>query len=266
MGGPNAQVDRNAMVLPPGDPTATDPFLALMEDWFSTTGFDWHPHRGFETITYVVEGELEHRDNRGGHGVLNPGDAQWMTAGRGLLHAETAFEGRGVHTLQLWLNLPAADKLIEPSYQDLRGEQMPVRREAGVRVRVFSGRSGDVVGPARNHVPVTMIDARLEPRAGFAQEIPPDQEGFAYVVAGHGEFAGDTAHSGQAVHLERDPGEATSLQVRNTGSEPLHFLLWTGAPLREPVAMGGPFVMNNQAQLQQAVLDYQSGEFGPFPE
>ncbi|MET9493119.1 pirin family protein [Nocardia sp. NPDC006630] len=264
--GADSQVDKKAIVLPPGDPSATDPFLALMEDWFSTVGFDWHPHRGIETITYVLDGELQHRDNRGGHGVLAAGDVQWMTAGRGLLHAETAFEGRQVHTLQLWLNLPAADKLVEPGYQDLRAAAMPLRTGPGYVVKVFSGRSGDVVGPARNHVPVTMIDATVDPGATVEQEIPSHQEGFAYILRGNGEFGRDTAHSGQAVHLEPSPGEPTALQVRNTGAEPLHFLLWTGVPLHEPVAMGGPFVMNTRAELEQAVRDYQAGEFGPMPK
>ncbi|WP_405494555.1 pirin family protein [Nocardia sp. NBC_00511] len=264
--GGDSQVDRKAIVLPPGEPAETDPFLALMEDWFSTVGFDWHPHRGIETITYVVDGELQHRDNRGGNGILGQGDVQWMTAGRGLLHAETAFEGRQVHTLQLWLNLPATDKLTEPTYQDLRAADMPTRVEPGAVVKVFSGRSGEVSGPARNHVPVTMIDAVLEPDATLDHEIPAMQEGFAYVLRGSGEFARDTAHAGQVVRLEPSTGQPNVLQVRNTGSQPLQFLLWTGVPLHEPVAMGGPFVMNTRAELQQAVRDYQAGEFGPFPE
>src|SRR4051812_38056819 len=184
--GADEQVDDKAMVLPPGSWGLYDPFLMMAEDWFSTVGFDWHPHRGIETVTLVLDGQLEHRDNRGGHGVLGPGDAQWMTAGGGIIHSERALAGKPVHTLQLWLNLPAAQKLAPAGYQDLRGEAVPVRRGPGLEVRVFSGRSGEVAGPARNHVPVTMLDVRLEAGARFTQALPAGDSGFLYVLAGEG--------------------------------------------------------------------------------
>ncbi|WP_167476443.1 pirin family protein [Nocardia arthritidis] len=264
--GATSQVDRSAQILAPGNWADTDPFLLMAEDWFGRNGFDWHPHRGFETITYVVEGELEHRDNRGGHGVLRVGDAQWMTAGSGVVHAELAHNREFVHTLQLWINLPAADKFTEPAYQDLRGGEMPVRTEDGARVRVFSGRSGDVTGPARNHVPITFVDVTVQPGHALRQEIPAGQRGFAYVLAGSGLFGSDRtpAHAGQTVHLAADAAE-TALEVTADGHEPLHFLLWTGTPLGEPVAAYGPFVMNTPAQIQQTLVDYSRGAFGPIP-
>lgn len=282
MVGPDAQVDDKALVLEPGKPARHDPFLLLAEDWFSTVGFDWHPHRGQETVTLVLEGRAEHRDNRGGQGVLGPGDAQWMTAGRGLFHAEKAYRGEPVHLLQLWINLPAANKMDEPRYQDLRADAMPVRREEGVEVRVFSGRSGDAVGPAVNVVPVTMADAVLEPGAGYAQEVPADQNGFAYVVSGSGRFGpdGTLAEAGQVVHLAPGESEAPTGSGGNgsgdgpaygvldveAGGEGLRFVLWTGRPVREPVAHYGPFVMNTRRELEQAVADMQAGEFGEIPE
>lgn len=266
-GGPTAQVDRNALLLPMGDPAAHDPFLFLVEDWYSDVGFDWHPHRGFETITYVVDGELEHRDNRGGHGILEAGDAQWMTAGRGVIHAEVPYRHQPVQTLQLWINLPAADKMVAPAYQDLRGAQMPTRTEDGVRVRVFSGRSGGVAGPAANHVPVTMVDARLEPGRALRQEIPAGQRGFAYLLSGIGFFGPERApaRAGQMVHLEADAVDS-ALTIEADGPDGLHFLLWTGAPLGEPVVARGPFVMNTPEQIEQAVTDYRNGDFGPMPQ
>src|SRR5262249_59110871 len=124
---PTEQVARRRDVLP-GEPTLTDPFIFLSEDWFSRVGFEWHPHRGFETVTYVVDGALEHRDNAGGRGVLGAGDLQWVTAGRGVLHAELAHERRPVHTLQLWLNLPAAQKRGPPPYQDVHRTAAPGAR------------------------------------------------------------------------------------------------------------------------------------------
>ena len=125
--GKDRQVDNKAILLEPGDWIENDPFLLLSEDWFSNIGFDWHPHRGIETITLVLDGELEHHDNRGGHGILKAGDVQWMTAGKGLLHSEMAYKKNSVHTLQLWLNLPADKKMIESIYQDLQRDQLPDR-------------------------------------------------------------------------------------------------------------------------------------------
>lgn len=121
--GKDGQADDKYIILNPANWAETDPFLLMAEDWFSTNGFDWHPHRGIETITVVLEGELEHHDNRGGHGVLKPGDVQWMTAGQGILHSEMAHNKQQVHTLQLWLNLPAENKMVEPTYSRPSGRQ-----------------------------------------------------------------------------------------------------------------------------------------------
>lgn len=266
--GGNPQTDKSAMVMP-FDFENGDPIIGMVDDWYSTAGFDWHPHRGFETITYVVEGQLEHRDNRGGHGVLEVGDAQYMTAGRGIIHSERAFrhdDGGSVRTLQVWINLPAADKMVEPAYQDLRGGEMPTRVEDGVVVRVFSGASGGVRGPATNHAEITMVDVRVEPNHSVRQEIPGGQLGFVYVLGGSGRFGseGVPVSAGQVVRLDAIDHE-TGLDVTAEGSEPLWFVMFTGTPLHEHVVHYGPFVMNTEQQIYDAVADYNAGEFGPIP-
>lgn len=264
--GPDSQVDRKAVVVEPGRWEVHDPFLLMFEDWFSAVGFEWHPHRGVETVTVVLEGELEHRDNSGGHGVLGPGDVQWMTAGRGIVHTELAHRGREVHTLQLWLNLPADRKLVAPRYQDLRGAEVPVRREPGVEARVFAGTSGAVTGPAQRHVPVTMVDVRLDPGAVFVQDLSAADRGFAYVLDGEGRFGRDAREvaAGQVAHFEAatDPADAS---FAATATSPLRFLLFAGPPLHEPVVAHGPFVMNTEAQIVEAFADYRAGRFGPVP-
>ena len=133
--GADAQVDDKAIVITPHDPARTDPFLVLAEDWFSSPGFEWHPHRGIETVTMVVDGALEHGDNIGNAGVLGPGDVQWMTAGRGIIHRELAYRDEHVHTLQLWVNLPSESKMIDTDYQDLRADDRPHIDAPGSPVR-----------------------------------------------------------------------------------------------------------------------------------
>jgi quercetin 2,3-dioxygenase len=272
--GEDAQADDKYIVLKPGKWADSDPFLLMAEDWFSINGFDWHPHRGIETITVVLDGELEHHDNRGGHGILRPGDVQWMTAGRGILHWEMAYRRQPVHTLQLWLNLPAENKMVEPGYQDLRGDKMPVRREPGVEVRVFSGRSGNIEATSKvsKYVPVTMLDVRLDgshgdERTSFTQEIPAGDEGFVYVLSGQGNFSSDgtLVNAGQVGHLTHTSVIDGPTRLNVTAKKPTHFLLWTGMPLRQQVVARGPFVMNTENQIAQAFSDYSAGLFGSIP-
>jgi len=252
--------------IPPGDWQRHDPFLSLMNDRFKPGAFGLHPHRGFETVTYVLEGALAHEDTRGGSGTLGVGDAQWMTAGRGVEHNEHPVDQRFVHVLQLWLNLPAHDKMVPSRYQDLRGAAMPVRREPGAEVRVFSGRSGNVVGPALNYTPVTMLDIRMQRGARFVQELPGDDNGFIYIISGSGSFGSDarTGGAAQTLWLERTPsGVDTEIVLEAT--QPLHALLLAGQPLREPVAAYGPFVMSTREQIADAVADFNRGNFGNAP-
>ncbi len=249
-----------------GDWASVDPFLALMEDWFPAGIFGKHPHRGIETMTYVMEGRLNHSDNKGGHGTLLPGDAQWMTAGQGIVHAEEPAENDVVHSFQLWINLPAAAKLVPARYQDLRGGQMPARRTTGVEVRVFSGSSAGNAGPARNYVPVTMVELRLEPGASVRQDLPADYNAFAVVISGNGALGADATpiRAGDMAWLTRgsDPNQPSDVTI-STGTQPLRALLIGGRPLREPVVARGPFVMNSEAEITQAYADYRGGKFGP---
>jgi redox-sensitive bicupin YhaK (pirin superfamily) len=248
-----------------GDYAAVDPFLALMEDWFPRGVFGKHPHRGIETVTYVLEGRIDHFDNQGNAGVILPGDAQWMTAGRGLIHNEIPAEDVTVHSLQLWINLPAADKMTAPSYQDLVGAAVPTRREPGAQIRVFSGASGDVVSPTRNHVPVTLVEFRLDPGASVRQDLPADYNGFVVVLEGDGSLgaAPRPVVAGDVAWLTRQDEMGPSEILVAANARPLRALLYAGRPLREPVVAGGPFVMNTREEIARAYADYRAGKFGP---
>jgi len=248
-----------------GDFAATDPFLALMEDWFPRGVFGKHPHRGIETVTYVLDGRIDHYDNQGNKGTILPGDAQWMTAGRGLIHNEVPSEGGTVHSLQLWVNLPAADKMTEPRYQDLVAGEMPVRREPGAEVIVFSGSSSGVVAPTRNFVPVTMVELRLQPGAAIRQDLPADYNALVVILEGNGAIGVDrqAVVAGDVAWLDRDPAAPSSDVGIAATDKPLRALLYGGRPLNEPVVSRGPFVMNTEEEIEQAYADYRSGRFGP---
>jgi quercetin 2,3-dioxygenase len=248
-----------------GDFAATDPFLALMEEWFPRGVFGKHPHRGIETVTYVLEGRIDHYDNQGHEGVIGPGDVQWMTAGRGLIHNEVPAEGVVVHSLQLWVNLPAADKMTAPRYQDLAGDAVPVRREPGAEIRVFSGSSGGVTAPTTNFVPVTMVEFRLEPGAWVRQDLPADYNAVVVVLEGAGALGreGAPVKAGDVAWLTRGEDASPSEAAIQAGDPPLRALLYAGRPLREPVVAGGPFVMNTEAEIAEAYADYRAGRFGP---
>ena len=251
-----------AVVLEPGNWAEFDPFLMMAEDWFRPGVFDFHPHRGIETITYVIEGTLEHYDNKGGQGQLAAGDAQWMTAGRGVIHKETPPTGQMTHSLQLWLNLKSTDKLTDPRYQDLHAQDLPVRRLEGATVRVFSGSSASVSVATQNHVPVTMVEMWLEPGASLSQDLPGSYNGFVYVLEGAGTFGSDhtVGQPNQVLWLGPGEGDQAS-EITVTATTKLHLLLWAGEPVKEPVVAYGPFVMNSQAEIKQAFADYQAGKF-----
>lgn len=154
-------------LVPPADFTATDPFLLLMEDWASPGVFGPHPHRGIETVTYVIEGGIDHHDNHGNRGIIHPGEALWLTSGRGIVHDERPLDGKPAHLLQHWVNRPAANKLAPVRFQELRAAALPVRHEPGAGISVFSGSSGSVTAPTMNHAPVTMVEAKVQPDARF---------------------------------------------------------------------------------------------------
>jgi len=222
----------------------TSPFLFLSEDWFGPAGgFEEHPHRGMQTVTIVLEGTLEHRDHTGAHGLLEAGDVQWMTAGRGVLHSEMP-KGK-VHTLQLWLNLPAKMKMIPARYKDQRLKDV-LRNN---NVLVYAGKSGDIEHPHGSDYPMWL----LEIRGSVEQEIPAAYRGFVYLLEGEAEVGGRKLRKGDVGWFE--PGEG-ALSVAGKG---FRALLFAGEPIDEPVAAYGPFVMNTRDEIVQAFEDYQAG-------
>ncbi|HEX2911326.1 MAG TPA: pirin family protein [Chloroflexia bacterium] len=255
-------IHKVGLVLEPGNWAEFDPFLMMAEDWFQAGVFDFHPHRGIETVTYVIEGSLEHYDNNFGSGRIETGDAQWMTAGRGVIHKETPPVGQEVHTLQLWVNLKSAEKMAEPRYQDLRLSELPVRQEEGATIRIFSGTSGDVTSATKNHVPVTMLEVTLEPGAKVTQELPGSYNGFIYVLEGQGTFGQNKIEAAKnQVLLLGAAEDAENSEISVEAGEKLRFLLFAGEPVRERVVAYGPFVMNSEEQIMQAFADYRAGKF-----
>ncbi|HVO46962.1 MAG TPA: pirin family protein [Steroidobacteraceae bacterium] len=248
-----------------------DPFLML--DEFGTdrpddyiAGFPEHPHRGFETVTYMLDGRMRHRDNHGHEGVLVPGSVQWMTAGRGIVHSEMPEQQEGrMRGFQLWLNLPARDKMTAPRYQEYGPEKIPVATPAaGVSVKVIAGQVGDVRGPiAQPATDPTYLDVALARGSQFAHTLPESHSAFVFVYegsvrVGEGAVAKDVRAGELAVLGE---GCEVRLAGVDSGSAPSRIILVAGRPLREPVARYGPFVMNTREQIMQAVEDFQSGRF-----
>jgi quercetin 2,3-dioxygenase len=264
--GPDAQVDDKAIIIMPRDPRSTDPFLALAEDWFSEPGFEWHPHRGIETVTMVLDGVLEHGDNAGNAGALLPGDVQWMTAGRGIIHRELAFRNEHAHTLQLWVNLPSRRKMVETGYQDLRASARPSVSTPGVEVDVVSGTVAGVTGPASNQHPIQGAVLTLEPGASIDYGIPAAHRAFLYVLEGDVLIGKRRVREGQIAWSDPVAGGTSSLRVSTADRDrPARVLAYSGAPLREPVVMGGPFVMNSRAEIERAYQDFHAGRFGQVP-
>jgi quercetin 2,3-dioxygenase len=261
--GGDGQVDKKAIVLQPGRWADFDPFLMMAEDWFSSGGFDWHPHRGMETITFVLTGHQAHTDNAGNDVVLAPGDAEWMTAGRGIVHREMASGNEPVHSMQLWLNLPHGSKLVEPRAQTLRGSGLPVVAGAGSLARVLGGRSNGVDGPAQRHWPVTVIDIELAPGASYGHDAPPADRAILYVRDGAITVGSTPLVAGQVGVSHPAGSNETAVEIEATQESRVS--LFTGPPIGEPVVQRGPFVMSTPAEIDQAEADYRNGRFGPVP-
>jgi redox-sensitive bicupin YhaK (pirin superfamily) len=242
-----------------------DPFLML--DYFESpnaqdyiAGFPSHPHRGFETVTYMLAGRMRHRDNHGGEGVIEPGGIQWMTAGRGIVHSEMPEQTEGLmRGFQLWVNLPARLKMTAPGYQEYRAEQLPVEtRAGGTSVKVIAGTtSAGTAGPVR--APSTdarYFDVQLPAGATFTEAVPGGLAAFIVVHEGAVDISGTEVRSVGLAQL----GDGDTVQLRAIGG-PARALLVAGRPLNEPVAWQGPFVMNTREELMQAIDDYQAGRF-----
>lgn len=241
-----------------------DPFLML--DAFDSTdsadyvkGFPWHPHRGIETVTYLIEGTIEHGDSLGNKGSIDNGCCQWMTAGGGILHQEMPKESPRMLGVQLWLNLPAKDKMTAPKYHDIRAEQVPaVETEAGT-TRVIAGSYQGTAGPGQGEfVPMTMLDVALNPGCEWNLTVPAADTVFVYVVRGEGSFAEQDGEIQEKHAVLFREGEELSVTA---GAQGVRFLLFSGPPLKETIAWGGPIVMNTRQELQQAFLELEQGTF-----
>jgi len=233
-------------------------------------GTPWHPHRGFETVTYIIDGTFRHQDSNGGGGLITNGDTQWMTAGAGILHIEAPPEelvasGGLFHGFQLWVNLPARLKMTAPRYQDIRAGQVALLSSAdgGALLRVIAGTFGGHEGPGVTHTPISLVHATVS--AGAQVRLPwrADFNALAYVLAGSGTVGLDKRPIRMGQLAVFGPGEAITFAA--SGSKDMDILLLGGEPIREPVAAYGPFVMNTRDELVQAFEDYQAGRLGSIP-
>ena len=268
------QLEGEGMIVTRPFPTARldhiDPFL-LLDRMGPVThgpgeakGAPDHPHRGFETVTYILEGAVEHGDSQGNHGRIGPGDVQWMTAGSGVIHSEMPSEeirrnGGRMHGFQLWVNLPRRDKMMKPRYQELRAAEIPTATSADGKatVTVIAGESLGVHATIDTRTPILYLHVRLAAGARFVQTVPATYNAFAFIIRGEATFGDCLARENDMVLFDRD-GKEVSLASEN-GAE---LLLIGGVPLNEPVARYGPFVMNTTGEIRQAMIDYQSGRFG----
>jgi hypothetical protein len=229
-----------------------------------------HPHRGFETVTYLLDGRFEHKDSHGHSGKLGPGDVQWMTAGSGVIHSEMpekefAQTGGRLHGFQLWVNLPRRDKMIKPHYQDIPSAKIPVAEssDSRVKVRVIAGEALGKHAVIDTRTPIMYLHFTLQPGAKFAQPVAQDFNALAYVVGGGGLFGADEKRAQrEQVVLFANDGNEILLKVPDNASSPLDVLLIAGAPLNEPVARYGPFVMNTKEEIYQALDDFRTGKMG----
>ncbi len=262
-----------------------DPFL-LLDDFRSARpeeylkGFPWHPHRGIETITYVLDGYVEHADSMGNRGVISGGGVQWMTAGSGVIHEEmpSGNERGEIAGFQLWANLPASEKMMPPRYRDIRSSEIPVLRlDNGVEIRIICGRYAQSAGPVSGiAIDPEYLDITLPPDASFTHRMPGGRKAFAYVIAGKGLFCNQDEPFGydteevsyfdmesSALHENGTLvlfGDGESITI-TTGADPLRMLLISGNPLNEPVAWHGPIVMNTREELRLAFEEFHNGTF-----
>ena len=251
-----------------------DPFLMLDEmgpvhyGAGEAIGAPDHPHRGFETVSYILAGGLEHKDSRGHTGRLGPGDVQWMTAGAGVVHSELPSpellrEGGRMHGFQIWVNLPKRDKLMTPRYQDVPAARIPkaTTEDGLVTARVVAGEALGVSAIIDTRTPILFVHFTVKPGGRVLQRIPAGHNVFAYVFDGEGDFGGSAAKSGDLVRFA-EQGNSVTFEVPGSASQPMELLLLGGVPLREPVARYGPFVMNTREELNQAFEDFRSGKMG----
>jgi redox-sensitive bicupin YhaK (pirin superfamily) len=249
------------MVIPPVDVAEHSPFLLMAEDWFAPpAGFPTHPHRGIETVTFVLAGELVHADHTGGTGRLSAGDVQFMTAGGGVMHSEMPGPG-GVQSLQLWLNLPARLKRVAARYQNVLRSDAPAYAQEGVEARVYAGNLCDIVVKHASTWPMTLIDLKIKPGATFDAPIPAGQRAFAYVLEGEVALGAEKrrAKAGDVAWAVPSPGGHGDDALPARAATAARLLIFASPIIDEPVAMGGPFVMNTREEILEAFADLRAG-------
>ena len=252
-----------------------DPFLLFDHFAFNDPvegpirGFPMHPHRGIETVTYMLEGSTSHRDSLGNAGLIGPGDVQWMTSGRGILHEEMPKRGPSgvIYGFQLWVNLPAALKMTQPRYQEVSAATIPSVEKDGATVRIVTGEVFGVNGPVTEIAASPLyIDVTLAPGAEFSHETPLGHTVVAYVFEGEGSFGSMEDGNGESESVSAVKmvvfADGDHIRVRASENSPVRFMLMAGAPFKEPIVPYGPFVMNTVAEIQQTLVDLRSGSFG----
>ncbi len=260
---------------------ATDPFIIMDEmgpsvyQPYEAKGAPWHPHRGFETVSYMIDGAMVHHDSNGGGGVIGEGDTQWMTAGSGVLHDELPSEqivmsGGRMHGVQLWVNLPKAKKMVAPRYQDLRSDELALvsSHDGGALVRIIAGEIGGFSGPGSTYTPIAYAHVSISPGGQFETPWPKNFGAMAYMLSGEGGVGADNqpVRAGQLALF--GPGDALTVsadRTQHTHTGNVEVLLLGGLPLREAVVQYGPFVMNSRAEIVQAMEDFQAGRLGTIP-
>jgi redox-sensitive bicupin YhaK (pirin superfamily) len=242
-----------------------DPFLLFDHFAFNNPlegplrGFPMHPHRGIETVTYILDGSVNHRDSLGNAGVIGPGDVQWMTSGRGILHEEMPRRGESgnIYGFQLWVNLPAAQKMGQPRYQEVNSSTIPTIEKDGATIRLVAGELDGIRGPVTEIAASPLyLDVKLAPGSKFIYPIPSGYTALAYVFEGAGEFANEVVESVSMVVFNRDGDQ---LEVKSDSG--VRFMLIAGAPFKEPIVPYGPFVMNTAEEIQQTISDLRNGTF-----
>ncbi|GAP07524.1 MAG TPA: pirin family protein [Anaerolinea thermolimosa] len=242
-----------------------DPFLLFDHFAFNDpregpiAGFPTHPHRGIETVTYMLEGNVRHRDSLGNMGIIGPGDVQWMTSGRGILHEEMPRRGPGgvIYGFQLWVNLPAALKMSRPRYQEVRADTIPVIEQGGIRVRVVAGTYAGITGPVTEIAADPLyMDISLQPGSLFEHPVARGHTTLIYLFQGEVRVGGNTISAVKMLHFE----DGDILRIEG-GDQPARFMAFAGAPFKEPIVPYGPFVMNTREEIQQALIDLRNGTF-----
>lgn len=256
------------MVVSPAEFTRNDPFIALMDDRVDRPAGPLggaHPHAGFETVTFMIEGSIRDRDE----GPMEPGDALWMTAGSGVIHNEEVHSiGGRMRLLQLWLTLSRAERWAEPRFERIAAADVPVRREPGVEVRLYSGTTGALRSPTRNHVPVTLADVRLEAGASVELELPAPYNGLVYVIEGDVQAGAQASllADGQVGWLDRPDAEGDSALRLVAGASGARALLYAGLPTGDPIVVQGPFVGDTKQDITRVYKEYLAGRFPRMSE